>query len=75
MATYKMVKKSLEIWNENHPETQLALSVYNGYYHIGYAGPHGSMDNFIAQPGPGATLEAFEVWRDGYFKGMEMAKK
>ena len=76
MTTYKMVKKSIEVWNEIHPETQLELSMYNGYYHIGYAGPHGSVKyNFIVQPGPGATLEAFELWRDGYFKGMEMAKK
>ena len=73
MTTYKMVKKSIEVWNENHPETQLALSVYSGYYHVGYAGPNGR-DNFIVQPGPGATLEAFEVWRDGYFKGMEAKK-
>ena len=43
MTTYKMVKKRIEVWNENHPETQLELSVYNGYYHIGYAGPHGSV--------------------------------
>ena len=75
MITYKMVKKRIGDWNENHPETPLKLSIYNGYYHIGYAGPNGSMDTFIVQSGPGATLEAFEVWRNGYFKGMEMAKK
>lgn len=74
MTTYKMVKKSIEVWNENHPETQLELSMYSGYYHIGYAGPHGSVKyNFIVQPGPGATVEAFRVWKEGYYAGLENA--
>ena len=74
--SYKDVERIINKWNSNHPEVQLSFSVFNGYYHIGYAGPHGSVKyNFIVQPGPGATLEAFEVWRDGYFKGKEMAKQ
>lgn len=74
-CSYKVVDKMIKHWNLNHPEARLTLSVFDGYYHIGYWGPNGSITNcFIIQPGPSATVEAFEVWKNGYFKGLEIRK-
>lgn len=72
--SYKDVERIINNWNSNHPEVQLALSVFDGYYHIGYKLPNGSVARyFIVQSGPGETVEAFRVWKEGYCAGLENA--
>lgn len=72
--SYKDVERIINNWNSNHPEVRVSLRVFDGYYHIGYQGPDGSVRwYFIVQSGPTRTFEVFQVWKEGYCAGLENA--
>lgn len=59
--SYKDVERIINNWNSNHPEVRVSLRVFDGYYHIGYKLPNGSVARyFIVQSGPVKRLKHFE---------------
>ena len=69
--SYKKVKEYIKGWNENHPECQFVISCYSDYYHIQYADTH---NNIIVEKTPGRLWESFCIFKEGYFKALELNK-
>lgn len=64
--TRREIRDIISKWNEHHPECELIVEAYNGYYHLKVKE---NREAIAVEQYPGRLFEMFTIWRSGYYAG------